>query len=465
MNRAPTLPIVAGVIVAVAALTIGVVAFGPLALVGLLGLVGLVVVIRRPWLGIAALVVYLPFNSVVATFLGAGTPSLVFGAVKDIIVIVLFIIVITSKKMLSRVSGSTVLIVVLIMLLALASSFQTPNNQQALYGFRNDYLHLLLLIIVPAVLTVQTAERVARVVAVVAQLATAFTLYSYSQGLQWLFTLGIFPVPSGTAYPSSLFVQGSIVPRAFSPFPGPNELALANLLFIVIIICRSNWKLVLRLALCVLPVVAIFLSQSRSGEIGLAVIVVVLLLRGMARAGAGTVLLGVVVVASLAGVGVVAFTTSFLTGDTVNLSAQGHALSLTESIPKLFENLFGFGVGQVGPRAYLYTTSPILVESYWLVLGLESGIVVLLLYFVLLAKLIVRPLRAKTLMAFTAVLAIAGSLVSQAVLPTLQDASTIYMLWIAVGIGIVAAEQALAPKEESLAGAEPITTIATTRSG
>jgi putative inorganic carbon (HCO3(-)) transporter len=434
-----TLVIGLGAFVAVIVLTFGAVYIGPAALLLLVAAYGLVLILRRPWVGIAVLVVYLPLNSMVSSLIGDGPASVAFGAVKDAILLLLFLIVLFSRTRLARVSPSTTMLVLFVLLLAVASSLQTPNVQQALYGLRNDYLPLLLLVVVPAILTASTANAVAKVLAVSTQLFSLIAIWTWSIGLDWLFTMRILPVAADATFPSSFFVQGSIIPRAFSPFAGPNELAVSSAVCVGVILCRSNWHLVLRLLLSVLPIAALILTQSRSGLIGLALVLVVLGLRKMSRAGASVFLLGALATLVAAACAAVLLTNSLLAGDSVDLSAQGHALSLFESLPQLGSSFFGAGVGQVGPRAFLFTDDPILVESFWLVLGLEAGALVMVLYLVIQAKLVVAPLKARSLEAFTAVVVLAAALVSQIVLPTLQDSATAYLLWIAVGLGTMAA--------------------------
>jgi hypothetical protein len=83
---------------------------------------------------------------------------------------------------------------------------------------------------------------------------------------------------------------------------------------------------------------------------------------------------------------------------------------------------------------------PYHVESFWLLVGLESGILVMLVFIALLTRLCVIGIRAKTGMAFLAPAAVLGSLVSQLVLPTLQVGAVSFTLWIVVGIGLAAAK-------------------------
>jgi hypothetical protein len=120
-------------------------------------------------------------------------------------------------------------------------------------------------------------------------------------------------------------------------------------------------------------------------------------------------------------------------------SLIGHSDSLLENIPFLITHPFGYGLGMVGPRALNYSSDAILVESFFLLLAIESGILVMLLFGALLVYLFQGGLRARTLDGFLPAALIAASVVSFTVLPTLQEGPVAYTLWILCGMGVVAA--------------------------
>jgi hypothetical protein len=256
----------------------------------------------------------------------------------------------------------------------------------------------------------------------------------------------VFPLAPGTPFPSSLFVAGSIVPRGFSPYSAPNESAVAVTIALAVLWTRPRWPLWLKGALTLLPLVAVYLTQSRSGYIGLAMLAVTLVAWALFRAKPMLVwaMLTVTTAAAVGGVTLYLYIDKVIS-HVADPSLIGHSDSLLENIPLLVAHPFGFGLGKVGPRAQLYSTDSVLVESFFLVLAIESGIIVMLLFAALLVYLFLRGLRAPTLDGFLPTAVVAGTLVSYTVLPTLQEGPVAYTLWIVCGMGVVAgrAEQAV----------------------
>ncbi len=400
------------------------------------------------WLGILLLAFVLPANGVTSAFLH-GASATAFGAVKDALVLGLFLLVVMSGRI-RRVPVPIVVLVLMIVTLGLVSGAWTDSLTQAAYGWRNDFLPFLALIVTPAVLDRRHVPILATVFVFVSQMAAVTTIVTWSQGLDWLFTLGVFPVPLGEPFPSSLFVAGSIVPRGFSPYAAPNESAAVATMMLAVLWTRPRWPVWLKAALTVLPVVAIYLTQSRSGYIGLALLAAALVSWAIFRARPEMMwaFLTLMAAAGVAGV------TLYLYIDKVvshiaDPSLIGHSDSLLENIPFLVTHPFGYGLGMVGPRALNYSSDAILVESFFLLLAIESGILVMLLFAALLVYLFQGGLRARTLDGFLPSALIAGSVVSFTVLPTLQEGPVAYTLWILCGMGVVAARASASPGTKS----------------
>ncbi|PPG64997.1 hypothetical protein C5C31_08860 [Rathayibacter rathayi] len=396
-----------------------------------------------PWLGVLALVFVLPANGVASAFLPGATAT-AFGAIKDGVILGLFLLALVSGRI-RRVPVPIVVLVLMIVGLGLVSAVWTANPIQAAYGWRNDFLPFLALIVVPAVLEKRHLAILATAFVVAVQLSSITTILTWSQGLDWLFTLRVFPLAPETPFPSSLFVAGSIVPRGFSPYSAPNESAVAVTIALTVLWTRPRWPLWLKGGLTVLPLVAVYLTQSRSGYIGLAMLAVTLVAWVLFRAKPMLVwaMLTVSTAAAIGG-GILYLYVDKVISHVADPSLIGHSDSLLENIPLLVAHPFGFGLGKVGPRAQLYSTDSVLVESFFLVLAIESGILVMLLFAALLVYLFLRGLRAPTLDGFLPTAVVAGTLVSYTVLPTLQEGPVAFTLWIVCGMGIVAgrAEQA-----------------------
>lgn len=390
------------------------------------------------WLGILLLAFVLPANGVTSAFL-QGTAATAFGAIKDALLLGLFILVIVTGRI-RRVPVPIVVIVLMIVSLGLVSGAWTSSLTQAAYGWRNDFLPFLALIVTPAVLDRRHVPILATVFVVVAQIAAITTIVTWSQGLKWLFTLGVFPVPEGEPFPSSLFVAGSIVPRGFSPYTAPNESAAVATMMLAVLWTRPRWPLWLKAGLTVLPLVAIYLTQSRSGYLGLALLGAALVSWAIFRARPVMTwaFLTIMAAAGIAGITLYLFIDKVVS-HIADPSLIGHSDSLFENIPFLVTHPFGYGLGMVGPRALNYSSDAILVESFFLLLAIESGILVMLLFGVLLVYLFQGGLRARTLDGFLPAAVIAASVVSFTVLPTLQEGPVAYTLWILCGMGVVAA--------------------------
>ncbi|KSU53646.1 O-antigen ligase family protein [Microbacterium enclense] len=390
------------------------------------------------WLGILALAFVLPANGVISAFLH-GAAATAFGAVKDALVLGLFVLVVVTGR-LRRVPVPIVVLVLMIVSLGLVSGAWTSSLTQAAYGWRNDFLPFLALIVAPAILDRRHVPILATVFVVVSQAAAITTIVTWSQGLKWLFTLGVFPVPVGAPFPSSLFVAGSIVPRGFSPYAAPNESAAVATMMLAVLWTRPRWPLWLKGALTLLPLVAIYLTQSRSGYIGLALLAAALVSWAIFRARPEMMwaFLTIMAGAGVAGVTLYLFIDKVVS-HVADPSLIGHSDSLLENIPFLVTHPFGYGLGMVGPRALNYSSDAILVESFFLLLAIESGILVMLLFAALLVYLFQGGVRARTLDGFLPAALIAGSVVSFTVLPTLQEGPVAYTLWILCGMGVVAA--------------------------
>jgi hypothetical protein len=426
---------VVGATAAAALFVFMVVLLGPVnTLVAILFLIAALILLRFPIVGIYALVVLLPFNGLISQVAeGTAIPGL-YGAAKDFLLLGILLVAIISGRV-RRVPATVVATVALIVTLALVSGIFTSSVLQASYGWRNDYEPLLLLIAVPAIVDLTSVRRILALVIVMAQVSAGIAVASWSRGLEWLFDIGRLPVANQDDFPTSLFSSGSIRPRAFSPYVAPNEMAvvMAALLAVVWLIPGlRGWQ---RILLSVLPVAAVVLSESRSGILGAIVLACVLAARGLHKRSA--VLAGAFLLMAVVGVvsGAVLYITNLL-DDGGDPSIGGHSLSLESGIATLMQNPFGLGLGRVGPRAAQYDDS-YHVESFWLLIGLESGIVVMVLYVALMGYLVTKSVRSSSDLSFTAAAVISASLVSQLVLPAFQEGAVSFTVWLLVGLAFV----------------------------
>lgn len=422
-------------ILASALVIAGILLLGPgVALLLAVAAIGAVIVLRAPVVGIIALVLILPFNGLV-TQVASETVASIYGASKDAILALLLVRAIASGRM-RAIPAGILSLVLAIVLLPMISGLLSPTLTQALYGWRNNYEPLLLLVVVAAVTSERHIRPILVSVALVAQVAATLSVATWSQGLQWVYDIGRLPVPEGSPFPTSLFSQGSIQPRAFSPYVAPNEMAAANLIALATIWCVPNMKARYRLLMTILPALAIILSQSRSGLLGGAVLAMLLISRAM-KSRSALLSIGFLIIAGMGvlSAAVIWISESLQSGS--DSSFGGHADSLQDGLRDVLLHPLGMGLGVVGPRAAQFDTN-YHVESFWLLLALEAGPLVLILFLALLAALVVRSSKAESLPGFLIAAALVATAVSQIVLPTLQEGAVSFLLWTVGGVSLAA---------------------------
>lgn len=403
------------------------------------GVLLIIATLMAPTLGILALVVMLPFNGLISQLLGPGLAATGFGALKDVILVLLIVAALRHGRW-KRIRVDIAVLVGIILTLSLISGLWAEGLQQGAYGWRNDFEPLLLLLCVPVLLDETSIRRITTTMVVVVQVSAAVSVATWSLGLPWLRMIGRLPVPPGEDFPSSLFTAGNNWPRAFSPYVAPNEMAVAVVLIVAVIWSRRDWGIRTRILLSVLPAAAIILSSSRSGQIGLALLAIALITRWLYNRRPAFAI-GFLGASALGGLTVVALYIARQLATRIDPSLLGHASSIQDAIPTMLGHPLGVGLGSVGPRAYRYLETPYHVESFWLLIALESGILAMLAFVALLVRICIIGIRANTSMAFLAPAAVFGSLVSQLVLPTLQEGAVSFTLWIVVSLGLATAAQ------------------------
>ncbi|MBF4463524.1 MULTISPECIES: hypothetical protein [unclassified Rathayibacter] len=423
-------------------------------LLGAIGLALVLILVRRPVLGLHLLVLLVPFNGLITQITAGGAIATIYGASKDFLLLGLLLVALVSGR-LRRVPRWLVGLVVLMVTVPLIAGVFTPSVAQASYGWRNDYEPLLLLIVVPALLDRRSVGRLLAVFVGAMEVAAATALVTWSIGLQWLLDIQILPVARQEDFPTSLFSSGSLRPRAFSPFVGPNEMAVVMAATLAVIWLLPRLRASHRLLLSALPVAAIMLSESRSGILGMAVVLSVLAAHGIHRR--SPLLTGGFIIAAVATVagGAFLYITNKL-GEDGDPSVGGHSLSLEAGIQTMFEHPFGLGLGVVGPRAEQYADS-YRVESFLLLLALESGIAVLLIFLFLLVRICRISVKAHGGLGFLPVAVLSATAVSQIVLPTFQEGAVSFLIWLLVGAGLV-----MIFTSDSAEGAEALATTADT---
>jgi len=412
-----------------------------IAITAVVGLIAVFLIVRYPILGIYALIVLLPFNGLVSQVTADTAVPTLYGAAKDVILLCLLLVAVISGG-LRRVPGVVVALVVGCVVVAMLSVFSTEDFVQASYGWRNDYEPLLLLIVVPAIVHHAQLKRVFAAVILSGQISALIAIATWCLGVRWLYLIGRLPVSTPEEFPTSLFSSGNEWPRAFSPFVAPNEMAVVMAAVLALVWLVPGRRGIVNVGLSVLPLAAIYLSGSRSGILGAVVVLAVLCARAVFARSPLLSILFLLFAAFGVSAGAALYITNRL-GDSGDPSIGGHSASMAEGLEMLLEHPWGLGLGLVGPRTTGIEGS-FQVESFWLLIALESGVVVLAIFVVLLLVLTRRSVVSRTQMGFIAAAVIAASLVSQLVLPTFQEGAVSFAIWLMVGLSIVAQEHARA---------------------
>lgn len=401
------------------------------AIAAIFAAVAAAVVLSRPWWGIAFLTVFLPFNNVGSQLLGRTTTATAFGAIKDGILALLLLAAFNRRTIRADVAIPALLVAAF----GLVGFGYATSLSTALYGWRNDYEPILLLLAVPALLTVTQADKVRTLIAVMGQVAAAIGILTWSRGVSWLVTIHLLPAPLST-YPFQLFSTGNSHPRAFSPLAAPNEFGAYLDVALAVIVTRTDWSIRRRAMMSVLPVAAIYLARSRSALIGIALLASVVAVRVSWHRFGSAAGLGLATAAGLVSVVlIVQFLHSGGLSTSYDASLAGHASSVQAGIRNAITHPLGFGLGNVGPRALLTSSNAVLVESFWLLQTLESGFLVLFAFLFALWRLVNICIHGGD-RAFLGVACLAAIVTSQLVLPTMQDGPVSFTFWMVMGIAV-----------------------------
>ena len=399
--------------------------------------------------------------------------DVVVGPLKDLVVAALIVLAAVAWRRGVRPPMSLLVAVAAIWILSAVAALQSLSPTVAAYGFRSSYWGLALLVVLPMLLTSAEALRVIRMAVLLGQAAAAFAVVTWSFGLDWLSSV-VDRLPSGL-YQTSYFVAGSLRPRAFSPYVSPNTLGLVMAALCVAVLAAWPHMRFGRLKpayLLVLPLAALTLSQSRSALLDLFAGAAVILLARFAGARRRPVP-GVAVVAFA----LMAFTLGLLTyrmlsspssgygpdplqgsdkpghsqshshksgGIFGEPSAEGHVRSLNQATSELAGDVWGVGLGMVGPRALTRVPNATQVEGSFLLVGLEIGVLGLVCYLAMLAALAwlgirrAGPGRANVPLLATAVVAVLAP--SQMLLPSVQEITAMWLCWSLAGAALVTAQ-------------------------
>lgn len=413
------------------------------AVVAISGILFSVAALRYPPTIVYCLLVIVPFNDTITRFLH-GSETTVFGALKDYLLALLILAALAQRRSGPRFLRTSIASLLGASVIGLILAHHIAASS---YGFRNEIEPTLVLVSAPAILSRLAISRALRITMILGEVSAAIAILTWRDGLAWLERLHILPVPTGAPFPYQFFTSGNSRPRAFSPYVSADDLGLALTVILAIALFYPNLRPTWRFAGAALPMYAIYLSRSRSGILGAIVVLTIwaaLTSESRIRRSSPIVVVLLILTAGVA-VTWLAISHSVITGDT---STAGHLSSFGRGLNLVVHHPLGIGLGTAGPRAVKYFANPTLVESSFLLVGLELGWLGLVAYVALIYKLLrwfaagYRQARVVnsdyTWIILVSTSALTGSIASQAVLPVVQDATVMFLLWTIVACGITA---------------------------
>lgn len=410
----------------------------------LFGVAFTVLALARPSIAIYALLIVVPFNDTASRLLH-GQSATLFGAAKDYLLLLLLVRAWPNRNLVPKFIRSSL---AALLVAALIGSLVTGRAAPALYGFRNEVEPILLLVAVPVILTTQVCHRALNIVVLLGEASAAMAIITWHQGLDWLYRVRVLPVPSGQAFPFQFFTANNIRPRAFSPYVSADDLAVAMIVVVACVLFHPRIGALWRSLLVILPLVAAYLSRSRSGMLGVALVLLIWSAVTAEKKVKGVspivAFFGFALAAAGAGVLIVAHSTLVY-----DVSTAGHLTSFSHGLKLLLSHPLGVGLGTAGPRAVRYYANPTLVESSFLLLGLELGWLGLVVYLYMTWKLMsiltarFRPLsgviRMRAAFVLVAAAALAAAIIPQLLLPIVQDSTVMLLLWAVISLGLYGA--------------------------
>jgi hypothetical protein len=314
-----------------------------------------------------------------------------------------------------------------------------PGN--LLFGLKIDLEFLVAFVLAVLVGQRRSAERA---VGIVVATSAAVGTIAIVQASAWPDMLGWLGYGPATIRPYLYVDPTDHLRRVLSTLGGPNQLGG----FMVLPLCLSLYALLKQRswrhgALVVVLTVTLVESFSRSAWVGAVValgVTAVLAVRWPARWWVATMAVSVALI--VPGVWGASHTTggwavlAHLNPQSAMVynSTAGHVEALLNGLDAVRRHPLGSGLGTAGP-ATSSTGHPLITESFYLQLAVETSVVGLLAFVVLLATLAVRLYRQRGVSWSTPVLgALIGLSVVNAVLHGWADSSTALVFWTMAGL-------------------------------
>lgn len=390
--------------------------------------------------GLIALVAVMPFHAFASIWLGSLTGhQTLWQAWKEILLVLMLLVAavmwVNNPKIFSKLEPKTRNLIVGFVCVSIIISLLSGivGSPAWLHGVKTD-LAFLLLFVVAQLVSGKLSSKLSSVLLTSAIVVAFLGVLQQFIDPTILEKLGYGP---GTIAP--LQQIAGTVQRSFSTLGGPNQLGsfliLPLCLWVAKIAKTKEWK---KLWIGLPLLAALFLSFSRSAWLGaVAGLAITLALclpkKGVKAAAALLASAGLLIVAVLGAIGPNSTTIFFQHGSPAvpGVGSDDQRLnSYSKGVSEIIAKPAGQGLGSAGPASYK-SSKPLIPESWYLQIAIETGILGLILYIGIEIALGMRlwQLRQKNPLAAPLLGALAGIAMVNLFLHGWADSSTALVYW------------------------------------
>ncbi|MEM9773220.1 MAG: O-antigen ligase family protein [Chloroflexota bacterium] len=244
-------------------------------------------------------------------------------------------------------------------------------------------------------------------------------------------------------------VVGNFIFRSSATFTSPNHLGmyLAILLLVTLgVYVESNVKLKSIMIPLIFMGLGLFSSFSRSSWLAIvaggAVVALLIILhrRVKRKLFIGSIISMVIAVPAVYYLGVFDYVVATLLLE--EISAAGKIPSILEGLNFMVSNPLGIGLGLAGPRSTRFGELTVHSENFYIIMGMETGYLGILMYLLIIFSVIVKLMRIyyrledgfEKGLILGCLAALIGTHTGVLFIPSLQELSVSTLLWLFVGI-------------------------------
>jgi O-antigen ligase len=407
--------------------------------------------------GLIALVAIMPFHAFLTVWFGSLTGhQAIWQSWKEVLTVVLLgcgLVMFGRSAKARRHLGShlNMLILAFAIVAVIVTAIARPNLSGVAYGLKTDLEFLVLFLLAQLAASRKLEQRLVKIILVTGTIVAIIGLALVT--LLPHDSLTHFGYNTKTIAPFEIVDPAITAIRTPSTLGGPNQLGsfliLPLCLSVGLMVRRWRWWQPLVIAL---TIGGIWVSYSRIGLVGAIAGVIVTVMVALPKRRA--IVAGIVAIVLLVGGGI---TIASYTHDSSKLqyyvlhqsepqqnnaalgkkaSTSQHLSAFSQGLNQLAAAPLGRGLGTAGPASY-HSNHPFIPESYYLQIGIETGVLGLILFIAVIVQLARQVFRSRRQPAAPGVIgALIGLCIVNIVLHGWADASTAFVFWILAGVVI-----------------------------